>query len=82
MNMTPRYAVLLCVLVLPACQAPAPRTDTTETPSGFTRTEDVIYGRKYGSARTMDVYTPTEKHNISVGFALVNYPYTVYLYVH
>jgi len=29
----------------------------------FTRTEDVIYGRKYGVALTMDVFTPKEKAN-------------------
>ena len=29
----------------------------------FTRTEDVIYGRKYGLALTMDVFTPKEKAN-------------------
>src|SRR4051812_22429961 len=29
----------------------------------FTRKEDVIYGRKYGLAMTMDVFTPKEKPN-------------------
>jgi acetyl esterase/lipase len=29
----------------------------------FTRTEDVIYGRKFGVALTMDVFTPKEKLN-------------------
>jgi acetyl esterase/lipase len=29
----------------------------------YTRTEDVIYGRKYGLAMTMDVFTPKEKPN-------------------
>jgi acetyl esterase/lipase len=29
----------------------------------YTRTEDVIYGRKYGTALTMDVFTPKEKPN-------------------
>src|SRR5581483_7956734 len=29
----------------------------------FTRTEDVIYGRKYGLAMTMDVFAPKEKAN-------------------
>jgi len=29
----------------------------------FTRKEDVIYGRKFGTALTMDVFTPTEKTN-------------------
>jgi acetyl esterase/lipase len=29
----------------------------------YTRTEDVIYGRKFGTALTMDVYTPKENAN-------------------
>jgi acetyl esterase/lipase len=29
----------------------------------FTRTEDVVYGRKYGTALTMDVFTPKENAN-------------------
>ena len=29
----------------------------------FTRKEDVIYGRKYGTALTMDVFTPKENAN-------------------
>jgi acetyl esterase/lipase len=29
----------------------------------FTRKEDVIYGRKFGTALTMDVFTPKEKQN-------------------
>lgn len=29
----------------------------------FTRTEDVVYGRKYGSALTLDVFTPKENAN-------------------
>jgi len=29
----------------------------------FTRTDDVIYGRKFGLAMTMDVFTPKEKAN-------------------
>jgi acetyl esterase/lipase len=33
-----------------------------QTP-GFTRTEDVIYGRKHGLAMTMDIFTPKEKPN-------------------
>jgi acetyl esterase/lipase len=32
-------------------------------PSTFTRTEDVIYGRKYGTALTMDVFTPKQDAN-------------------
>jgi acetyl esterase/lipase len=32
-------------------------------PAAFTRTEDVVYGRKHGMALTMDVFTPKEKTN-------------------
>jgi acetyl esterase/lipase len=32
-------------------------------PPAFTRTEDVIYGRKHGLALTMDVFTPTANAN-------------------
>jgi acetyl esterase/lipase len=31
--------------------------------TNFTRTEDVIYGRKFGTALTMDVFTPKENAN-------------------
>jgi acetyl esterase/lipase len=31
--------------------------------ANYTRTEDVIYGRKHGMALTMDVFTPKEKAN-------------------
>jgi acetyl esterase/lipase len=37
----------------------APADDTP----AFTRTEDVIYGRKFGTALTMDVFKPKEKAN-------------------
>jgi acetyl esterase/lipase len=45
-------------------------------PTTYTRTEDVIYGRKYGMALTLDVFTPKEHANgaavvfaVSGGFA-------------
>lgn len=38
---------------------------------GCTRTEDVIYGRKFGMALTMDVFAPAEKNGLGVIF-LVN----------
>jgi acetyl esterase/lipase len=31
--------------------------------TNYTRTEDVVYGRKFGTALTMDVFTPKEKPN-------------------
>jgi acetyl esterase/lipase len=38
--------------------APAPAQEPN-----YTRTDDVIYGRKFGLAMTMDVFTPKEKAN-------------------
>jgi acetyl esterase/lipase len=49
---------LLSLLTAAALAAPAAAQDTT-----YTRTEDVIYGRKFGLAMTMDVFTPKEKAN-------------------
>jgi acetyl esterase/lipase len=53
-------AVLTALLALP----PAVRAQP-EQPAApkFALTEDVIYGRKYGMALTMDVYAPKEKAN-------------------
>jgi acetyl esterase/lipase len=34
-----------------------------DKPAGFTRTEDVIYGRKHGVALTLDVFTPKGEKN-------------------
>ena len=42
--------------------AAQPKKDPTPSVE-FTRKEDVIYGRKYGLAMTMDVFTPKEKAN-------------------
>src|SRR4051812_3104544 len=47
-------AVLLAVLAAPP--ATAQQVEVT-------RKEDVIYGRKFGLAMTMDVFTPKEKSN-------------------
>jgi len=43
-----------------ACAAPLATAD--EAP-GFTRAEDVVYGRKHGMALTMDVFTPKADAN-------------------
>ena len=50
--------VLLMALVLPLVS----ETVAADGPS-FVRNEDVIYGRKYGVALTMDVFTPKENAN-------------------
>jgi acetyl esterase/lipase len=50
-------AAIFVVLVVAVSIAPA-----QEAPS-YTRKEDVIYGRKFGTALTMDVFTPKENAN-------------------
>lgn len=52
-------AGLIAVLSL-AVALPAARAD--DGPS-FTRTEDVVYGRKFGTALTLDVFTPKQNAN-------------------
>jgi acetyl esterase/lipase len=52
-----RFCLGLVVLALPTLPAPA-----ADQPA-FRRTEDVIYGRKFGMALTLDVLTPTNDAN-------------------
>ena len=40
-----------------------PLTARAEAPPTYTRTEDVVYGRKYGVALTLDVIQPVGKNN-------------------
>src|SRR5262249_9820491 len=51
-----RFLALVWILVV---SIPAPAQDVAE----FTRKEDVIYGRKFGTSLTMDVFTPKERAN-------------------
>src|ERR1700679_2861328 len=48
---------------------PIPPATAADEPS-YTRTEDVIYGRKYGTALTMDVFKPKHDAN-GLGVILV-----------
>ena len=57
MNRLLTTLLLFGTLVLPSLPATARAEDA------FTRTEDVIYGRKFGTALTLDVFTPKEKKN-------------------
>lgn len=64
---------LLLALLL-ACAAFTVHAQTapavTSNPAPYTRTEDVIYGRKFGTALTLDVFQPTAtKPN---GFAIIH----------
>src|SRR4051812_12846110 len=52
-----RIALLLCLL-LTLCSVHAQ--------SGVKRTEDIIYGRKFGVALTMDVFQPTKPNGYGV----------------
>ena len=56
-----RHAWVVVLVVAAWCGA-------ARAEESFTRTEEVIYGRKYGMALTMDVFTPTQNKN---GAALV-----------
>ncbi len=49
-------AAALAAVLTVDLSAPARRAD-------FTRKEDVVYGRKYGTALTMDVFTPKQNAN-------------------
>ncbi|HYH64834.1 MAG TPA: alpha/beta hydrolase [Urbifossiella sp.] len=49
----------LALLALPLLLAPA----SAQPDPGYTRTPDVIYGRKFGTVLTMDVFTPKAKAN-------------------
>ncbi len=60
MNLLPR----LLALVLLAGLVPA----RAQTPAEFTRTEDVVYGRKFGVALTLDVIQPAKPN----GFGIVS----------
>jgi acetyl esterase/lipase len=53
---------MLCRFLLTACAALALTAPALAQPeTNYTRTEDVIYGRKYGLAMTMDVFAPKDK---------------------
>src|SRR5258708_3369872 len=51
-----RVAAFLCLILVTS-------TAIAQTPTDYTRQEDVIYGRKYGIAMTMDVFTPKQNAN-------------------
>ena len=51
---------LLLTILLAGSMPAATRADE---PAAYDRKEDVVYGRKYGTALTMDVFTPKAKTN-------------------
>ncbi len=63
MKLLPRFGLCCClVLLCLACPAAADET--------YTRTEDVIYGRKFGTALTLDVFTPKQANGAAIVFAV------------
>jgi acetyl esterase/lipase len=56
-----RIAILVLASLLGPANAPAPARAADEP--DFTRKEDVIYGRKFGTALTLDVFTPKKDAN-------------------
>ncbi|QDU23686.1 alpha/beta hydrolase [Urbifossiella limnaea] len=70
MNLSPataRHAVLAAVTLLAlADTAPAQSATATKQAPTYTRTEDVVYGRRDGLALTMDVFAPTKSNGAGV----------------
>ncbi|MDR3622187.1 MAG: alpha/beta hydrolase [Paludisphaera borealis] len=58
-----RSQIFLVSLFLSATALIGPGTIQAADDADFTRTQDVVYGRKHGMALTMDVFTPKEKAN-------------------
>ena len=60
---------LFFALLLPWASLTAQAQTPVTAPAGFTRTEDVVYGRKFGTALTLDVFQPKTSPN---GFAIIH----------
>jgi acetyl esterase/lipase len=58
-----KRALFACCLALGVSSVPLTDTYVRAADESFTRTEDVIYGRKHGVALTMDVFTPNANAN-------------------
>ncbi|MBS0262395.1 MAG: alpha/beta hydrolase [Planctomycetes bacterium] len=58
-----RELVLRVLLVAASCSAVVSGAATARADEPYIRTEDVIYGRKFGSALTLDVFAPKENAN-------------------
>jgi acetyl esterase/lipase len=51
------------LLFVVVCAGTMPGSSRADEPPAYDRREDVIYGRKYGTALTMDVFTPRANAN-------------------
>lgn len=60
-----------CGMSLSGTESEGPTVTTVQTDNEVQRTEDVIYGRKFGMALTMDVFQPAKSNGCGVLF-LVN----------
>src|SRR5438094_8363966 len=59
-----RIRPIVLLITLPfLCAAEPATTTTTATAPTFNRTQDIVYGRSYGTALTLDVFRPSEKAN-------------------
>lgn len=64
--MRPPFALLILIPLATAWGGPAFAAE----PAKFTRTEDVIYGRKFGTALTLDVFKPETPNGIGLIFVV------------
>jgi acetyl esterase/lipase len=71
MTLRPRALLLAAELIFsPAAAFAADPPATTQL--SYTRQQDVVYGRSYGAALTMDVFRPTGKPNGAAVIAIVS----------
>jgi acetyl esterase/lipase len=59
---------LASVIILLAVCAAVPWPLCAQDKPSFTRTEDVVYGRKFGTALTLDVFEPEKKNGAAIFF--------------
>ena len=57
----PRFPLAVALLLASLSAAPAQEKKDSKSDPSYTRTEDVIYGRKHGLAMTLDVFAPRGK---------------------
>jgi acetyl esterase/lipase len=58
--------LLGCLICFTACQSSSPKHVTVPSAPALKRTEDVIYGRKFGTALTLDVLQPKNANGAGV----------------
>jgi acetyl esterase/lipase len=64
-RLAPLVAPTLALCLAAVAVAPAGAQGAEKDP-GFTRAQDVVYGRKFGTALTMDVFTPKNPNGLGV----------------